>query len=205
VSLHQWILFAFTAFYIAVFSIYYAGAANFEFIGYVGVLVFGAILIYVTLPRTQFANHILWGLSLWGLLHLAGGSVRVGDDVLYALKLIPLYDGGGEFYILKMDQLIHLLGFGVAALAIMHLLFRFVSQDEPRRFWLGVVAIFVAMGLGAMNEVIEFSAVVFVPETGVGGYYNTALGLVFNALGATTAVAGVALWRRYRRTRPTTV
>jgi len=43
------------------------------------------------------------------------------------------------------------------------------------------------MGAGALNEIVEFVATVLVPETNVGGYYNTALDLVFNAAGALVA------------------
>jgi hypothetical protein len=50
------------------------------------------------------------------------------------------------------------------------------------------------MGLGALNEIIEFSAVMLVPNTNVGGYYNTALDLAFNGLGAVTATVICAIW-----------
>jgi hypothetical protein len=49
------------------------------------------------------------------------------------------------------------------------------------------------MGLGAVNEIIEFIAVLSVPDTNVGGYYNTALDLVFNGAGAVIAMVIVAL------------
>jgi hypothetical protein len=48
------------------------------------------------------------------------------------------------------------------------------------------------MGLGAVNEIIEFVAVLSVPDTNVGGYLNTALDLIFNALGAIVAMLLVA-------------
>ena len=54
------------------------------------------------------------------------------------------------------------------------------------------------MGLGAVNEIIEFSAVLAVPETNVGGYYNTALDLVFNGSGAILAMWLVARQERRR-------
>ena len=41
---------------------------------------------------------------------------------------------------------------------------------------------------------IEFVAVLGIADTNVGGYYNTALDLVFNALGAIIA-ASVLAWR----------
>lgn len=47
-------------------------------------------------------------------------------------------------------------------------------------------------GFGAINEIVEFLAVVALPETGVGGYANTLLDLVFNFVGALSAVIGLA-------------
>ena len=49
------------------------------------------------------------------------------------------------------------------------------------------------MGLGALNEVIEFTATRFT-DTNVGGYENTGWDLVYNALGAAIA-ALVIRWR----------
>ena len=118
----QWTVLIFTILYIIGFGFYYAQALNYEFVGYLGVLVLGFSIIFATLPKTQFPTYILWGLSIWGLLHMAGGSVPVGDTVLYGYRIIPLYDGGGDFFILKMDQLIHAFGFGVTALLALQLL-----------------------------------------------------------------------------------
>ena len=50
------------------------------------------------------------------------------------------------------------------------------------------------MGLGALNEIVEFTAVLTVPNTNVGGYYNTALDLVFNGAGAACAMIAIAIW-----------
>jgi len=50
------------------------------------------------------------------------------------------------------------------------------------------------MGLGALNEVVEFAATLLVPETNVGGYLNTGWDLVANAIGAATAA--LIIWLR---------
>jgi hypothetical protein len=55
------------------------------------------------------------------------------------------------------------------------------------------------MGFGALNEVIEFIAVLTIPHTNVGGYINTGWDLVFNLLGALTAAAAIR-WH-YARVR----
>ena len=52
--------------------------------------------------------------------------------------------------------------------------------------------ILAAMGFGMLNEMIEFSAVLMVPGANVGGYYNTALDLVSNSIGAVIAIIAVA-------------
>jgi hypothetical protein len=55
------------------------------------------------------------------------------------------------------------------------------------------------MGLGALNEVVEFIAVLTLPETNVGGYINTGWDLVYNAIGAT--VGGLLMWGLARQER----
>ena len=48
-----------------------------------------------------------------------------------------------------------------------------------------VFAILSAIGIGLLNAVIEFGMVIFADAAdAVGGYYNTALDLVFNLIGA---------------------
>ncbi len=40
------------------------------------------------------------------------------------------------------------------------------------------------LGMGALNEVVEFIAAEIVPDSGVGGYENTALDLCADLVGA---------------------
>lgn len=172
----------FSLLYILPFSFYYISIKDFEFLWYIAVLLFFLLLIVFTVHKTHFTLIILWGLSIWGLLHMAGGGVPVGDGVLYSYKLIDIV-GSGEFTILKFDQMVHAFGFGVATLVAHHLMApRWDSGASKTLLYISVA--FVGMGLGSINEIVEFIAVVTFPETGVGGYYNTALDIVFNALGA---------------------
>ena len=112
---------------------------------------------------------------------MAGGSVLVAGDVLYAYRLLPLVDRGGEFFILKFDQVVHAFGFAVATLVMYEITKRYFTGS---RGLLVFIAALGGLGLGAINELVEFAAVVFMPSTGVGGYFNTGLDLVFNAVGA---------------------
>ena len=54
-----------------------------------------------------------------------------------------------------------------------------------------LIAILGAIGLGAVNEIIEFISVLLFPGNGVGGYVNNAIDLVFNTLGAVIAIGCV--------------
>jgi putative membrane protein len=122
-------------------------------------------------------------LSLWGLLHLLGGGLAVGSGVLYGYVVIPIWLDG-DFTVLRFDQIVHCYGFGLVALIVFCLLRRSTALSN---FWIGFLAIFSAMGAGALNELIEFLAVLTVLQTGVGGYYNTGLDIVANAVGAVCA------------------
>ena len=92
-----------------------------------------------------------------------------------------------------LDQLVHALGFGITAWVLWHVLTR--HYPDTRGTWTALAfPALASMGLGATNEIIEFAAVLAVPDTNVGGYYNTALDLCFNALGAVVAMGLVRLF-----------
>lgn len=110
----------------------------------------------------------------------------VDGNVLYALRLIPIFESG-DFFILRFDQLVHLFGFGVTTLLAYHLLKPSFGPNVNYRIVYPAL-ILIGMGFGALNEIIEFVAVLLFPETGVGGYFNTLLDMVFNTLGAVLAV-----------------
>lgn len=179
--------------YIIPFSAYYIWIGQGEFLWYVAVLVFFFSLILATIHKSHFTPGILWGLSLWGLGHMAGGGVKVGEGVLYSLPIVRIAEVGNT-YILKYDQVIHAFGFFVATLVVWHLLQPYLNEKARLAVVLPIVWV-AGMGLGALNEVIEFLVVLTVPDNGVGGYFNTALDMVFNMLGALLAVVMIAVRR----------
>jgi hypothetical protein len=181
------VLLAFTMLYMLGFGAHYLRSVNVEFIAYYLILIAGFVFVYATLERSRFPLHILWGLSLWGLLHMAGGSVPVGDSVLYGYKIYPFLVGEGQLYILKMDQVIHAFGFGVTTLVAHHLLLTHAWRENASRAWLAVAATLIGIGLGSLNEVIEFLVVLTVEYNGVGDLYNMGLDLIFNLAGAVIA------------------
>ena len=187
---------AFVLAYLALFSAWFFSIGNAEFAIYIVTMLVLMALIGATLRVGEYPARMLWALALWGLLHCAGGGVPVGDKVLYATQILPLIgDGSTEMTLLKYDQIVHALGFGITAWVLWHVLTR--HYPETKNTWTAYAfPALAAMGLGAVNEIIEFSAVVIVQDTGVGGYINTALDLCFNALGALIAVTLVARPKR---------
>ncbi|HLP79732.1 MAG TPA: DUF2238 domain-containing protein, partial [Acidobacteriota bacterium] len=149
----HWLLLLFSVAYIVGFGIYYVKSGNTEFLGYLAVLlIIGGILI-ATAHVSKIQTFTLWLLSIWGLLHMAGGSVKIGDGVLYGWKMFELVNRGGDFYILKMDQVIHMYGFFVAAVVI----YQLIAPRVAKMHWglLVFLAIAGSLGLSAFNEVIE--------------------------------------------------
>ncbi|WP_438969711.1 DUF2238 domain-containing protein [Methylophaga sp.] len=183
----------FTAFYTTAFAVFFIRNLNIEFIAYVGVIVFIFSLLYGTLHKTRIPTYILAGISLWGLLHMMGGSIQTTDGVLYTWRMIALFDGGGEFYILKFDQVVHAYLYAVVALLFLHLLRNYFGNTHSQLL-IGFIAVTASLGVGAINEILEFIAVLTVPDNGVGGYYNTVLDIVFNFGGALFAVLGFYLF-----------
>ena len=177
---------AFTLAYSTAFSALILMRGNREFVIYVVTMLVLVGLVALTRKSAAYPVPMLWALSIWGLAHMAGGNLHVGGDVLYNLVLVPI-SGSGEMTILKYDQLVHAWGFGVTAWLLRHVLVRHHPSTARGLAGYALPAL-AAMGLGATNEIIEFIAVLSVPYTNVGGYLNTALDLVFNALGALLAM-----------------
>ena len=174
----------FNLLYLLPFTLYYLSLRNYEFLIYISVIVILGLIIGLNLNRSKFDTLVLWLLSIWGLVHLIGGGIKVAGKTVYSLHLIDIIDKGGQFYILKMDQLIHFYGFFVSAILVYQLIIATgsIAPKSPKLMiflaWIG------SMGLGALNEVVEFIAFVALAETGVGDVYNTGLDLIFNMFGA---------------------
>jgi hypothetical protein len=186
----EWRVGVFTFAYVLIFTVWFFSIGNYEFILYVLTMAGLIWLVATSLRKAEYPPAMLWALSVWGLAHMAGGGLPVGGSVLYNLELLPLVRNE-NFIILKYDQLVHAYGFGVTAWVLHHLLTRHFPETRGTATALVFPAL-ASMGLGATNEIIEFAAVLAVPDTNVGGYYNTALDLCFNALGAVVAMALIA-------------
>jgi uncharacterized membrane protein YjdF len=165
--------------YLSIFAVLFSARANYEFLIYVGTVAFFVALIGLLHLKFNFPVGVLLGLTAWGLLHMLGGYVILDGRVMYAYQLIP--------GLLRFDQLVHAFGFGVATLFSYYILKPSLGPNV-NRLAVSALLVLVGMGLGALNEIIEFTAVLTVPKTGVGGYENTMCDMVFNTIGAMLAV-----------------
>jgi hypothetical protein len=176
---------------------------NAEFIIYISVMLVLIACIVVLHRHVPLSSKLLWGLSIWGALHMAGGLVSVPESwpthgefrVLYSWWIIPKDPAGGPDGWLKFDQIVHAYGFAVATWLCWQGLCGAVENRNPKSGrteclratpGLMVLVALSGMGLGALNEVVEFIAT-RITVTNVGGYVNTGWDLVYNMLGATIA------------------
>lgn len=180
---------AFTALYVVAASVASVQRSNHEFVMYIGVMVVLGAAAWALHRRVRLHPLSLWGLSLWGLAHMLGGLWRVSEStgVLYNLRF---WEDG-----LKYDQAVHAYGFALSTWLCWQALRPALATPGPT-FGLSVLCALGGMGLGAVNEIVEFIAVLTIPDTNVGGYVNTGWDLVSNAAGASLAAAAIWLLGR---------
>ena len=123
-----------------------------------------------------------------GYLYLRGGKWKRRQIIPKAF--VESGESGGW---LKYDQVVHAYGFGVATWLCWQGLCGALTRNgamgatdslppQPTPGLMLIVAT-AGMGLGAVNEIVEFIAT-RITVTNVGGYVNTGWDLVFNAIGA---------------------
>jgi hypothetical protein len=189
----------FTLVYILAAALASWASGNGEFIFYIvfmSLVIAGVVAVH---RRVGLSIGLLWCLSFWGFMHMAGGLMPIPETwprggetaVLYNLWLIP------ERF--KFDQMVHVYGFGIATwLCWQALSARVLGEDGGAlRPTFGVLILCAAggMGFGALNEVVEFVATLTLPETNVGGYRNTGWDLVANLVGCAVAAMIIYLGR----------
>lgn len=187
------LLTAFVLIYMLVFSSLALRQGNTEFLMYAVVMVIFILIILALHTLIRFNTFTLWLLAIWGFLHMGGGTIPVNPEltdayraateeagrptsaVLYSMRIHPDFP--------KYDQIVHAFGFFTATIASYEALRALLRA--PRSIATAACAALMGIGLGAINEVIEFIAVLTMPETNVGGYINTGWDLVANTIGAT--------------------
>jgi len=133
----------------------------------------GAALL--ALRREPLPPSICRAFPLLVAAHLAGGLIHIGDDVLYNTSfLLPAFE---------YDHLVHGSAVALATIAAWHVLVPDDLRSLAHRHAL-VLCLLAGLGLGAINETIEFLATLAHGGSHVGGYDNTGWDLVSNTVGA---------------------
>jgi putative membrane protein len=115
--------------------------------------------------------------------------------VLFAYKIYPFLDLGGDFYILKYDQVVHAYLYGLVALMAYHTI-RVPLRVSGHTFLVVLAAAMISLGISGLNEIMEFLIAVNLEENGVGGHENAMLDLIFNFSGAVVALGILGIVRR---------
>jgi VanZ family protein len=165
--------------YIVAFAILAYLHHNHEFFYYSIVYLLLLLVIYLFQRRYKFSLQLpgllLLGFAILGLAHFAGG--------LLFIKGVRLYDVG--ILSVHYDNIVHAFGSFLLTIASFNLIFPYLHERIfSKKIYLLVLLLLISLGIGSINENIEFSAYVFLKTTGVGGYYNNATDLVFNLVGA---------------------
>jgi hypothetical protein len=149
------------------------------------VTVAGLAALLYTLRHRVLPAPVAYAAAASATAHLAGGLVRVGDSVLYNATPGP--------EALRYDHLGHALGTFAGARLVWELLVR-DAFAATRRTSLVALTTLAALGLGAINETVEFVATLAHGGSHVGGYTNTGWDLVTNTLAG--VLAGLVVHRR---------
>lgn len=124
---------------------------------------------------------LLWLLTIWAGMHLAGGLAPnpTGEtEILYGMWLV---DG-----VLRYDQVVH--GFGIGAATA---LFAYATRDTDRPLFWGFI---LSQVVGVVNEIAENVFAAFVDGSNVGDVVNTTWDLIWHVIGA----AVTTLWMARR-------
>ncbi len=158
---------------------------NSEFLVYGIVVGFLYYLLIKADDYYDFPRYSIILFSIWIVTHFLGGNLYLGEIRLYDIILMNLV--GSPFFILKYDQFIHAYTYFVISILIYFMIKKHFREGHKKS--LIFFTILASLGVGLLNEILEFGMVVFADAgDAVGGYYNTALDLVFNFIGAVLGV-----------------
>ena len=191
VRTHPWFSGFSAAYAVALFAVGF-GRFPVRAVTYLVIVVLDFVVVAILNRRVGLPGWVLWSLSAWGLMHMVGGLVPFEpstNGIVYGVWLVPR--------MLRFDQLTHMLGFAMATAACWYGL-EARSTAEARPAGKALMAGLMGMGLGALNEVVEFASIYAVPEQQVGGLENMGWDLIFNLMGCTL----MGLWLTLTSSKP---
>jgi len=192
----EWTILGFNLLYLGLFATHFFNRENFEFIWYIFIMLVLIGVFSVLHRRYKFSTLTLIGLSIWGIAHMFGGSTIFGEPRIYGRVLVDLFTTG-DTTLFRYDHLMHFY-FYLVMTAVIYQILKDYLKPNANWFVVSVFIVFASMGVGAFNEIVEFMPVLFLAETGVGGYFNIAWDIVFNTLGAIVTVVYLSFRRRQK-------
>ena len=148
---------------------------NNEFTYYIAVMFPVFLVAYYIHKKIRLNLPLFILISTLFILHCSGG--------LFYLNGIRLYDT--VFWFIRYDNIVHTFGSFVAVFFVYNLMFNYARcAIKNADKYLFVKLALMTMGIGTIVEMIEFSSVIVFNSTGVGDYFNNALDLVTNFIGA---------------------
>jgi len=153
--------------------------AELEFGLYAVALIAVGAYAWKILRRFEYPIWMLLLVQVGVFAHFAGGFLPVNGSSLY------WYDGLG----IRFDRIVHFYNSAVVSVVVLSIYRQAGLVLKSMEAW---IVIMTTMGLGAVVEVVEFTAIQVIPNTGVGDHLNTIQDMAINALGA---VFGYVLFR----------
>ncbi len=164
---------------------------------YIAIQSIFTVIIYIAHKRIQYALPLLWSLSLWGLLNLAGQIIPLPAEV-------PTKDSTqtlGELWLVReifiYDNLVHFYGFAVTTWVSWQTLCSIIHTRYQRRLMptIGLLLLVVtsSMGYGALNEMIEFSTQLIFNLQHSDTYHSTCWDMIINTFGAMIAAVMIKI------------
>lgn len=171
----------FTIAYFIFFAVLGIFQRNYEFVYYSLVIAPMILTVIFYYKKFHLSPHILLGLALLGLSHILGMYLNIFGTRLYDFWLIP--------NIFRYDNFIHMFGIFIIAFIAYNMLYPHLDKKIAHNtFFLSIIIISISMGIGAFNEILEFSSVIFLnASSAVGDYVNNTLDLTYNFVGALAA------------------
>ncbi len=177
------LIFAYILF--AILAIWSVISGNMEFVIYAVTVLVVVLLLHWGDRKNDFRPWTIWMFNAWLLMHIIGGLLIVNGHAMYSQMLIPII--GEPYNIFKYDQFVHIYCY----FAMTPLLWQVLVNHMHEGSSIAVMKFFTilaAIGVGGLNEIVEFTATVLVPDVNVGGYINNAIDIVCNSLGALLAL-----------------
>jgi len=172
--------------YTAIFSVYAFLNSNFEFVYYTIIMIVLVLYVYKKQHSLWLSNGIVIGLALVGLLHLIGGGFQINGTRIYDVYLFGS--------LIRYDNFVHGVGSFVATFIGYNLIHPYAKKNILGKMpGFAFVLLLIALGIGAINEIVEFGAVLlFDAGARVGDFYNTGWDLVFNTIGSLVAISFIS-------------